>query len=217
MTDASDFVPADTRSLARLRTAAQECRGCPLWQPATQAVFGAGPARAEAILVGEAPGEREDEQGTPFVGPAGRELDRALALAGIPRRTVYVTNAVKHFKFEERGKRRIHQRPSRSEVKACWPWLDTEIKRIRPAGILAMGATAATQLAGPKVRVTQDRGVALDSELAGVLMVTIHPSAILRARDSDERDAMRRDFARDLTSFARAIRSDGAAQSGSSS
>jgi DNA polymerase len=158
------------------------------------------------MLVGEAPGDREDLEGHPFVGPAGRELDRALDEAGLPRAAIYVTNAVKHFKFEERGKRRIHQRPSRSEVKACWPWLEAEIARVEPAGVLALGATAATQLFGAGVRVTKDRGRPLPFDYALVGMVTIHPSAIVRARGGDERDRMRTDFTRDIESFAGALR-----------
>jgi DNA polymerase len=192
--------------LDELRKDVQDCRACPLWQPATQAVFGEGPEGARAMLVGEAPGDREDLEGHPFVGPAGKELDRALDEAGLPRDTVYVTNAVKHFKFEERGKRRIHQRPSRSEVKACWPWLEAEIARVEPAGVLALGATAATQLFGSGVRVTQDHGRPLPLEFAPLGMVTIHPSAIIRARDGGERGQMRAGFARDIARFAEALR-----------
>jgi DNA polymerase len=202
--DAADFIPSRP-TLPRLRAAAADCRGCPLWKDATQTVFGEGPESAQAMLVGETPGDREDRTGHPFVGPAGRELDLALERAGIERGEVYVTNAVKHFKFEERGKRRIHQKPSRGEIDACGPWLDAELKRIRPRGVLAMGATAAARLLGSKVRVTRDHGVPLPADFAELAMVTIHPSAILRARDSDGRQAMRDSFAADLVAFAEAL------------
>jgi DNA polymerase len=193
------------RSLRALRDAAQACRACPLWEPATQVVFGAGPVKARVALVGEAPGDKEDLEGHPFVGPAGRELDAALEAAGIAREDVYLTNTVKHFKFEERGKRRIHQRPTRGEVKACSPWLDAELDVVRPDGILGLGATAAARLTGAKVRVTRDRGEPLESPLAAVVMVTIHPSAILRARDEHERTAMRAAFAADVVTFAETV------------
>ena len=196
--DASPYVPADA-DLGTLREAVQGCRGCPLWEPATQAVFGEGDPGARLMIVGETPGDQEDKAGRPFVGPAGRELEQALERAGLAREDVYITNAVKHFKFEERGKRRIHQKPSRAEVKACGPWLAAEIDEVAPHAILAMGATATTQLLGSKVKVTQDRGRPLDSDLAEVVVVTIHPSAILR---SDDREAMREGFAADVAAFA---------------
>jgi DNA polymerase len=202
--DASDFIPPRP-TLTRLRAAAEDCRGCPLWQQATQTVFGEGPEDADAMLVGEIPGDREDRTGHPFVGPAGRELDLALESAGVDRASVYVTNAVKHFKFEERGKRRIHQKPARNEIDACGPWLDAEIKRIRPRGVLAMGATAAARLLGSKIRVTRDHGVPLPADFAELAMVTIHPSAILRARDKDGRQVMRDGFAADIAAFAEAL------------
>jgi DNA polymerase len=190
-----------------LRAAAEDCRACPLWRDATQTVFGAGPASARAMIVGETPGDREDREGEPFVGPAGRELDKALEAAGLERSKLYVTNAVKHFKFEERGKRRIHQKPTRAEIKACvGEWLDREIELVRPFGVLAMGATAAGALLGSQVRVTKDRGVPLDSELADVVMVTIHPSAILRGRSDEQRYALREGLAADLRTFADAVR-----------
>jgi DNA polymerase len=199
--DASPYVPDDA-DLETLRAAVQECRGCPLWEPATQAVFGEGDPGAGIVLVGETPGDQEDKAGRPFVGPAGRELDQALEGAGLAREDVYITNAVKHFKFEERGKRRIHQKPTRAEVKACGPWLAAELDELAPRGILVLGATATTQLLGSKIKVTQDRGHALESDLAEVVMVTIHPSAILRA---DDRAGMREDFSADVAAFAACV------------
>ena len=193
------------KALQQLWDEAADCRACPLWKPATQVVAGEGPLTARAMLVGEAPGDREDLEGEPFVGPAGRELDRALEAVGLARSSVYVTNAVKHFKFEERGKRRIHQKPTRAEVKACGQWLDAEFDLVKPHGVLALGATAATALLGPSVRVTQDRGVPLESGLADLVMVSIHPSAILRARSDDERVEMREAFTADVRAFADAL------------
>ena len=201
---ASAFNP-DRKSLTALREAAQGCRGCHLHEHATQTVFGDGPARAAIMLVGEMAGDREDREGRPFVGPAGRELDRALEAAGIDRDTVYVTNVVKHFKFEERGKRRIHQTPRKGEIDACMPWLDTEIKLIRPRGLVTLGATAAKALLGSAFRLTQHRGELLDSELAPVVAATIHPSAIVRDRDAESRDAERRALASDLRIVAEAV------------
>jgi uracil-DNA glycosylase len=192
-------------TLAELAAAVQECRACPLWEPATQAVFGEGPSAARVVLVGEAPGDREDLAGRPFVGPAGRELDRALDASGLDRASLWLTNAVKHFKFEERGKRRIHQRPTRGEMKACRPWLEAELARIVPDGVLALGASAAFQLFGDEVRVTRDRGRALDSGIAPVTMVTVHPSAIVRARSEGLRDQARAEFEHDLRAFADAL------------
>src|SRR5215213_1351712 len=165
---ARDFIP-ERPGLAALREAAQGCRGCHLYQHATQTVFGEGPRKARLMLVGEMAGDREDREGRPFVGPAGRELDRALESAGIPRADVYVTNVVKHFKFEERGKRRIHQTPRKGEVDACMPWLDTEIKLIRPVALVTLGATAAKALLGSSFRLTQHRGELLNSELAPIV------------------------------------------------
>ena len=201
--DASPFVPADA-DLDALREAARDCRGCPLYEPATQTVFGEGRPGARLILVGEAPGDREDREGRPFVGPAGRELDGALAAAGLAREEVYLTNAVKHFKFHERGKRRIHDKPSRAEVKACGAWLAAELHELAPFGVLALGATAATALYGSAVRVTKDRGTPLESAVASVAMVTVHPSAILRARTDEDRIAQREAFAADVRAFAQA-------------
>ena len=201
---ASEFIP-DRKSLTALREAAQGCRGCHLHQHATQTVFGEGPARASIMLVGEMAGDREDREGHPFVGPAGRELDRALEAAGIDRGDVYVTNVVKHFKFEERGKRRIHQTPRKGEIDACMPWLDTEIKLIRPRGIVTLGATAAKALLGSGFRLTQHRGELLESELAPVMAATIHPSAIVRDRDKASREAEREGLASDLRAVAEAV------------
>jgi uracil-DNA glycosylase len=201
---ASEFIP-ERKSLKALREAAQGCRGCHLHEHATQTVFGEGPARASIVLVGEMAGDREDREGRPFVGPAGRELDRALEAAGIDRESVYVTNVVKHFKFEGRGKRRIHQTPRKGEIDACMPWLDTEIKLIRPRGLVTLGATAAKALLGSGFRLTQHRGELLESELAPVVAATIHPSAIVRDRDAESREAERRALASDLRTVAEAV------------
>ena len=157
------------------------------------------------MLVGEMPGDREDREGRPFVGPAGRELDRALEAAGIDRGDVYVTNAVKHFKFEERGKRRIHQTPRKGEVDACFPWLDTEIKLVRPEALVTLGATAAKALLGSSFRLTQHRGELLESELAPIVAATIHPSAIVRQRDAEAREAERDALAAELRAVAKAV------------
>lgn len=184
---AAEFVPA-SRSLPRLREAAAGCRGCPLWKDATQTVFGAGLKKAELMLVGEQPGDREDIEGEPFVGPAGRVLTGALERAEIDPKQVYLTNAVKHFKWRARGKRRLHQTPRAGEVEACGPWLEAELEAVKPTGLIALGGTAAKALFGPKVRVTRDRGRLLDSPLAPVAALTMHPSAILRLRDHDERE-----------------------------
>ena len=198
MTDsAAPFVP-ESRSLRTLAGAVQECRGCPLWADATQAVFGRGPKRARLMLVGEQPGDKEDVEGEPFVGPAGRELRGALEAAGIDLDEVYLTNAVKHFKWRPRGKRRLHQTPRAGEIEACKPWLGAELEAIGPDAVLALGATAARSLFGTKVRVTKDRGRLLESEHAAVAAVTIHPSAILRVREHDEREAARGELIADL-------------------
>src|SRR5215203_4236372 len=186
MASAAEFVPP-SRSLKALEEAAQTCRGCVLYRDATQAVFGSGRKAAELMLVGEQPGDKEDLAGEPFVGPAGRLLDRALEEAGIDRGEAYVTNAVKHFKWRPRGKRRLHQTPRAGEIEACKPWLAAEVEAVKPQAVLAMGATAARSLFGMKVKVTKDRGRLLESPLAPVAAVTIHPSAILRVREQDER------------------------------
>ena len=194
---AADFIP-ERPTLPKLRKAAADCRGCHLWEGPIQTVFGEGPADARLMLVGEVPGDREDRKGHPFVGPAGRELDRGLEAAGIERGEVYLTNAVKHFKFEERGKRRIHKTPTKGEVDACVPWLDTEIKLVRPQALVTLGATAAKALLGSSFRLTQHRGELLDSYVAPIVAATIHPSAILRSRDEEARRTEREAFAADL-------------------
>ena len=199
--DATPFVP-DTNSLKALREAARDCRGCPLYGPATQTVFGEGPRRARLMMVGEMPGDREDLAGHVFVGPAGRELDAALDRAGIPRDDAYITNVVKHFKFEERGKRRIHQSPKKSEVDACLPWLREELRLVRPQVVLVLGAVAGKALFGSSFRLTAARGVPLDSDLAPAVTATIHPAAILRAPDGEARQAEREAFTRDLRTAA---------------
>ncbi|MCU1455711.1 MAG: uracil-DNA glycosylase [Acidimicrobiales bacterium] len=174
--------PADDRTWSAVRDQAADCRACPLWEPATQTVFGEGPVPAQVMLVGEQPGDREDDEGRPFVGPAGRVLDRALADLGLERSELYLTNAVKHFKFEQRGKRRIHQPPGAAEVKACHPWLESELALVRPELVVLLGASAAKSLLGSGFRVTQQHGVAVPSPHARLVTATIHPSAVLRAR-----------------------------------
>jgi DNA polymerase len=201
---AADFLP-DRRSLAALREAAAGCRGCELYEHATQTVFGEGRVKARLVLVGETPGDQEDRRGKPFVGPAGRELDRALERAGIERTDAYVTNAVKHFRFQERGKRRIHQKPDGRHVKACRPWLDAELGLIRPEALIVMGATAAQALLGASFKVTKERGRLLDSDLAPIVVATIHPSAILRERDDEARHRQREAFTGDLMVAADAL------------
>jgi uracil-DNA glycosylase len=194
---AAPYLP-DRLSLRSLREAAAGCRGCPLWQTGTQTVFGEGSASARVFLVGEQPGDQEDRAGRPFVGPAGRVLDEALELAGIDRRETYVTNAVKHFKWEARGKRRIHAKPSWSEQMACKPWLDAELAVVKPDVLVCLGATAAQSLLGKQFRVTKERGRWLESELAPHVTATIHPSAILRQRDDESRRREMDAFVADL-------------------
>ena len=194
---AAAFIP-DSRSLRELRRAAAGCRGCPLWKDATQTVFGAGPRKAELMLVGEQPGDREDVEGEPFVGPAGRVLAQALQSAEVEREQVYLTNAVKHFKWRPRGKRRLHQTPRAGEVEACKPWLEAELEAVRPTALVALGATAAKALYGTSVRVTRDRGRLIESPLAPVAALTAHPSAILRLRDHDEREEALGELVEDL-------------------
>ena len=197
-----------TESLTSLRKRVQGCRECELYKGATQAVFGEGSARATVMFVGEQPGDREDREGHPFVGPAGRVFDRALEEAGIDRKQTYVTNAVKHFRYEERGKRRIHQRPSAEHIRACRPWLDAELALVQPRVLVCLGAVAAQALLGSKIRVTKDRGKPLESELAPVVLVTIHPSATLRERDESARDQAFRAFVADLEVVAAELRRD---------
>jgi uracil-DNA glycosylase len=202
--DATPYLPGRL-SLKALREAAAGCRGCHLWRPATQTVFGEGRKSSRLMLVGEQPGDREDLAGKPFVGPASRELDRGLEAAGIERADAYLTNVVKHFKFEERGRRRIHQTPKRFEVEACTPWLRAELEVVRPEALVLLGATAAKALLGSSFRVTQHRGEPLDSDLAPLVTATIHPSAILRAPDDRSRQEERQAFAEDLRIAARVL------------
>ena len=191
--------------LDALRQEVRGCTACELYRDATQAVFGAGLVKSEAMFVGEQPGDREDREGQPFVGPAGRVLDRALDAAGIDRRLAYVTNAVKHFRYEQRGKRRIHQRPSAEHIRACRPWLDAELEVVRPRVLVCLGAVAAQALLGSKVKVTKDRGKPLESDLAPFVLVTIHPSAILRERDEPAREQAFEGFVDDLRVVQRAL------------
>jgi uracil-DNA glycosylase family protein len=202
--DATPFLP-ERRSLKALREAAAGCRGCHLWRGATQTVFGEGRKSSRMMLVGEQPGDVEDRKGRPFVGPASRELDRGLEAAGIDRADAYLTNVVKHFKFEERGRRRIHQTPKRFEVDACKPWLEEELRVVKPEALVVLGATAAKALFGSSFRVTQHRGELLDSELAPIVSATIHPSSILRQPDEPSRAQEREAFAEDLRVVAKAL------------
>jgi DNA polymerase len=191
------------RELERLARDAADCRACDLWRDATQTVFGEGPEDAELMLVGEQPGDREDLAGHPFVGPAGRVLDEALTAAGIDRGAVYVTNAVKHFKWRARGKRRIHDKPNRTEVAACRPWLDGELAAVQPRVLVLLGATAAQALLGSSFRVTRERGRPIaDTGLAEQVLATVHPSSIVRIRDRDERAEAERGLADDLRAAA---------------
>src|SRR4051812_44088887 len=203
--DATPFLP-ERRNLKTLREAAAGCRGCELWRHATQTVFGEGLKRARLMLVGEVPGDREDREGRPFVGPAGRELDKALEAVGIDRKDVYVTNAVKHFSFTERGKRRIHKTPTRAEVNACLPWLEAELNVIRPEVLVLLGATAGKALLGSKFKLGENRGKPIDSELAPFVTATAHPSSILRAPDDEARYAAREAFTADLRVVAEVLR-----------
>jgi DNA polymerase len=196
-TTAADYIP-EHPTLRALREGVQKCRGCDLFRYATQAVFGEGPRSTRVVLIGEQPGDEEDRQGHPFVGPAGRLLNKALDEAGIQRADVYVTNAVKHFKFEERGKRRIHKKPRVSEVKACHPWLEAEISLVQPEIIVCLGATAAQALLGPKFRLTKERGKFVEHPWGPHVTATIHPSAVLRAPDAEQRDQEYREFVDDL-------------------
>jgi len=194
----------EQRSLAGLRRAARDCRACDLWKNATQTVFGEGPLRAKIVFVGERPGDQEDLAGHPFVGPAGKVLDEALHQAGIDRSEVYVTNVVKHFKWSPapRGKRRIHKKPRSSEINACRPWLDAELQSVKPEVLVCLGATAAQALLGRDFSVTRQRGQLVESTLAPNVVATVHPSSILRAPDSDARQAQMQEFVLDLTKIA---------------
>ena len=200
---AAEFLP-ERLNLPALREAAAGCRGCDLWKVGTQTVFGEGARGASALFVGEQPGDHEDRVGKPFVGPAGRLFDDALEAAGIDRTTVYVTNAVKHFKWQARGKRRIHQKPSAAEVAACRPWLEAELAVVKPRVLVLLGATAAQSLLGRQFRVTQHRGELLESELAEAVTATVHPSSILRGEPS-EREANFGAFVDDLKGVAKLL------------
>lgn len=195
-------VPTDP-DLGELRSTAATCTACDLYRNATQTVFGKGLTRSQVMLVGEQPGDKEDIEGEPFVGPAGRLLDEALAAAGIDRDQAYVTNVVKHFKFEQRGKRRIHKKPNMAEITACRPWLDAEIQVVQPTALVCLGATAAQALLGRSFRVTQHRGEFVESDLAPLVTATIHPSAILRA--ADEREVEMKALIDDLTQVRKAL------------
>jgi DNA polymerase len=194
---AAEFVPEEN-SFSAVRAAASRCHGCSLWQAATQTVFGEGPHDARVMLVGEVPGDQEDRAGRPFVGPAGRLLDRALEAAGVERGDAYVTNAVKHFKWEPRGKRRLHRRPIPAEIDACRPWLRKEIEIVRPLVLVCLGATASQALLGRAFRVSEERGKFIPSALAPYVMATIHPSALLRLPGDWARAAEMQRFISDL-------------------
>ena len=199
-----DLIP-DRPTLKSVRAAAQDCRACDLYKRGTQTVFGEGPRRAEVMMVGEQPGDAEDIAGHPFVGPAGKLLDRALEDAGIDRRDVYVTNVVKHFKWEPRGKRRIHAKPNSAEITACRPWLETEIALVKPRVLVCLGATAAQALLGRSFKVSQQRGQFVQSDLAPLVTATVHPSSILRAPDDEARHAELKRFVADLKKIATEI------------
>ena len=201
---AAEYLPA-THDLRSLREAAKHCEGCPLFANATQTVFGAGPVRAELMMVGEQPGDVEDRQGEPFVGPAGRLLTEMMEEVGIPRQRVYVTNAVKHFKWTPRGKRRLHGKPNSREIFACRPWLEAELEAIKPDLLVLLGSTAAQSLLGPKFRITKERGRPLETEWAPWTMATYHPSALLRALKLPGGEQLRAEFLADLRLVARKL------------
>lgn len=203
-TSAEDFFP-DRKSIKAFREAAGDCQACDLWKRGTQTVFGEGARRAEILFVGEQPGNEEDLSGKPFVGPAGRLLDEALIEAGIDRTQTYVTNVVKHFKWELRGKRRIHKKPNAGEIAACRPWLEAEIALVKPKVIVCLGATAAQALLGSKFKVSKQRGQFIKSTLAPYILATVHPSSILRAPDDETRHLEKRRFINDLKKVAQAL------------
>jgi uracil-DNA glycosylase family protein len=207
--DERDWQPApmpETSSLATLKSAAKTCTACHLFRHATQTVFGEGRKGATLMLLGEQPGDQEDVAGKPFVGPAGKILDRALEEAGIKRDEVYVTNTVKHFKWEPRGKRRIHKKPNSREIAACRPWLKAELRVVRPGLLVCLGATAAQSIFGPAFRVTRDRGKVLESELAPKVVATVHPSSLLRQPDEESREREYKHFVADLRVALKAAR-----------
>jgi uracil-DNA glycosylase len=201
-----DLIP-DRPTLTSVRDAAKDCQACDLWKRGTQTVFGEGARKAELMFVGEQPGDQEDLAGHPFVGPAGKLLDKALVEAGIDRSKVYVTNVVKHFKWEPRGKRRIHKKPNAGEISACRPWLDTEIQLVKPRAIVCLGATATQALLGRQFKVTAHRGTFIQSALAPLVMATVHPSSLLRAPDDETRRRETGKFIDDLRKIARALSS----------
>jgi uracil-DNA glycosylase len=204
MGSAADFLPERT-TLPSLREAVQGCRGCDLYENATQAVFGEGPARARVVMVGEQPGDKEDLAGKPFVGPAGGVLDRAIDEAGLDRDEIYVTNIVKHFRFVLRGKKRIHKKPDLEQIRACTPWLEAELARIGPEVLVLLGATAAQGVLGRAFRVTRERGTFVDSPLAPLVTATVHPSSILRTRTDEERRVAFNGLVHDLRVVRRAL------------
>ena len=199
----SEICVPEGAGLTEARLLAKGCRACPLWRHATQTVFGEGSARAKLMLVGEQPGDREDKEGRPFVGPAGLLLDKALAEAGIEREAAYVTNVVKHFKYEPRGKARIHKKPNRTEIVACRPWLDIEIEIVKPRALVCLGATAAQALIGREFKITKQRGELVSSPLAPIVMATLHPSAILRAPHDETRRRQKEELISDLKKVAK--------------
>lgn len=203
-TSAADFLPK-RHSLENLRAAAQGCEGCDLYERATQTVFGEGPPGASLILLGEQPGDMEDRQGHPFVGPAGRLLDRALAEAKIPREKVYITNAVKHFRWIQRGKRRLHQKPAVRQITACKPWLEAELEVVQPKVLVCLGATAAQSVLGRVVAIGRERGKFFASEPGPVVFITLHPSSIFRRREESERKEEYRKFVGDLRKVQRKL------------
>ena len=217
MTEPSDLEPSpepghrypelsEAKSLSAIREAAAHCQACDLWKNATQTVFGEGRRTAKVVFVGEQPGDKEDIAGKPFVGPAGRVLDEALGAAEIDRDTVYVTNAVKHFKWRPAGKRRLHEKPNRSEIAACRLWLEAEIGILKPQVVVCLGATAAQALISPTFKVTKERGKLIPSTLAPHVMATVHPSSILRAPDEEARASEMKLFVADLRAVAKVIR-----------
>jgi DNA polymerase len=197
--------PPQAGSLEELRAAAAGCRACDLWKTGTQTVFGEGTKKAEVMMVGEQPGDREDIEGKPFVGPAGRVLDKALEEVGIDRDLVYVTNVVKHFKWRPRGKRRIHQKPNLEEIRACRPWLDSELAVVKPRVLVCLGSTAAQALLGRQFRVTRERGLFVESSLAPRVTATVHPSSILRAGEDEDRQLAMEEFVADLRVVAQEL------------
>ena len=193
------------KSLKQLREDARACQDCPLWANATQTVFGAGDPHARVMLVGEQPGDEEDKKGLPFVGPAGRLLDRALEAAGVDREHLYVTNAVKHFKWQLRGKRRLHKTPAQREIDACHQWLEEEVKTVKPHVIVALGATAAKVIIGPQFKVSVERGQFVESALAPYVFATFHPSALLRLKEEEEKEAAFAQLVKDLKLIKKAL------------